>query len=290
MVKPRSVSKVLAALQGETVAHRKGKGNSRRQKVLRASALERTWERRSGSFGSFISKLDREGTPYLSHSKVSTVERCRRCYYDQYVLRKKAEGAALQTGTLVHKAAQIAYERIRAGRPVDFSTLAEKIAAKHPESSHRRFVANGVATLSKNLWTDLEIVEIETPFFLDLSDDLPPVIGVIDLILRDGPRYLVVDHKTGKRFNEEDEGQLVLYAEHVRQKYGAARCDGVFDQYRMVPDLDRVRTPVHKRTTVKINAKKTAALVPRFRDAWDLIQSIRSADDAWRGYECWYCA
>ena len=262
---------------------------TRRQKTLRASTLARMCEKHTGSFGSFISKLDREAIRYLSHSKVSTVERCRQCFYDQYVLKIPAKSAALLTGTLVHQAAQVAYERIRAGRHVDFAALAEKTAAKHADASHRRQVANGIVTLSEHLWTDSEVVGIEEPFFLDLSADLPPVIGVVDLILRQGPLYLVVDHKTGKQFSEQDEGQLVLYAEHVRQKYAAGRCDGVFDQYRMVPNLATVRTEVHRRTAVRIGPKRTSALVRRYRNAWETIQSIRSASEAWRGEECWYC-
>ena len=248
------------------------------------------WQKRAGSFGAFVSSLARERIPYLSYSKIATVERCRRCFYNQYVLKIRATGAALQTGTLVHQAAQIAYERIQKGRRVDFTALAEKTALRHSEPSCRALVANGVSTLAEHLWTDHEIVGIEEPFFLDLSKDLPPIIGVIDLILRDGARFLVVDHKTGGQFNFEDEGQLVLYAEHVRQKFGATRCDGVFDQYRMVPSLATVRKPVHRRTTVKINAKQTATLVPRYRQAWEIIQSIRSTSDAWRGSDCWYCA
>ena len=265
-------------------------GMNIRQRNLRTVTLERMWGKHTGSFGSFVSKLDRDGVRYLSHSKVSTVERCRQCFYNQYVLKIPAKSTAIQTGTLVHEAAQFAYERIRAGGHVDFAALAEKTAAKHPEPSHRRLVANGVVTLSEHLWTDSEVVGVEEPFFLDISADLPPVIGVIDLILRKGPRYLVIDHKTGKQFTPQDEGQLVLYAEHVRQRYGAGRCDGVFDQYRMVPNLAKVRTPVHRRTAVRIGPKRTAALVRRYQEAWESIQSIRSASDVRRGYECWYCS
>ena len=247
------------------------------------------WERRSGRFGPFISWLDREDVPYLSHTKVSTVERCRQCFYLQFIRGIKPTGPALATGTLVHRAAQVAYQRIRADRPVDFATLAQRTAVRHPEPSCRCLVENAIATLSAHLWTDHEIVGIEEPFFLDLSEDLPPVIGIVDLILRDGADFLVVDHKTGRRFSDEDEGQLVLYAEYVRRKYGAKRCDGVFDQYRMVPNLAKVRTPVHKRTAVRISSKRSAALVPRYRRAWASIQSIRDASDAWRGEECCFC-
>ena len=247
------------------------------------------WAGHSGGFGAFMSSIERDGIAYLSHTKVSTVQRCRQCYYEQFVLKKKAVGPAIETGTLVHEAAQIAYQHIQAGRPVDFDALAQKTAARHSVPSCRAHVGNAITTLSQHLLPGHEIVGIEEPFFLDLSADLPPVIGVVDLILRDGPRYLVVDHKTGKRFNDEDEGQLVLYAEYVRQRHGAKRCEGVFDQYRMVPNLARVRTPVHMRTSVKISAKRTAALVPQYRSAWKTMQSIRSASDAPRGDNCWFC-
>ena len=260
----------------------------RRRRKLGSGALQKMWEQRSGSFGSFVSSLTREGIPYLSYTRVSTVERCRLCYYRQYILGIKPTGSALVTGTLVHEAAQVAYEHMRAGRSVDFVSLGLRTARRHPEPSCRPLVKNGVATLSTHLWEDHKIVGIEEPFFLDLSVDLPPIIGVVDLILRDGTDFLVVDHKTGSRIEKQDAGQLVLYAEHVRRKYGAKRCDGAFDQYRMVPNLEKVRTPVHKRTLVKIRPTRSAALVPRYRRAWTSIQSIRSANNAWRGENCWF--
>ncbi|MBI2893950.1 MAG: PD-(D/E)XK nuclease family protein [Deltaproteobacteria bacterium] len=114
-------------------------------------------------------------------------------------------------------------------------------------------------------------------------------ILIVDLILRNGADFVVVDHKTGKKFNDEDEGQLVLYAEYVRRKYRARRCLGVFDQYRIVPNLATVRNPVHQRTSVNVAAARTKALVPRFRRAWSAIQSIRDERDALRGDECWFC-
>lgn len=64
--------------------------------------------------------------------------------------------------------------------------------------------------------------------------------------------YLIVDHKTGKRFNEADELQFVLDREHVRRQYKATRCLTMVDQYRWVPNLDRIRKPAFLRTQVRL--------------------------------------
>ncbi len=95
---------------------------------------------------------------------------------------------------------------MRAGRPVDFIALAEKTAAGHSEPSCRPLVGNAVATLSEHLWTGHEILGVEEPFFLDLSEELPPVIGVVDLILRDGPRFLAMDHKRASASTTKTKG------------------------------------------------------------------------------------
>lgn len=74
--------------------------------------------------------------------------------------------------------------------------------------------------------------------------------GVIDLVLRKGKRFAVVDHKTGKAFWPQDPMQLAIYREHLLREYGPVQVRAFFDAYRWVNDLRRIRTPAHQRTRV----------------------------------------
>jgi predicted RecB family nuclease len=82
------------------------------------------------------------------------------------------------------------------------------------------------------------VVGVEEPFVISLGRDLPPCIGVADLILRRGSTFALVDYKTGKNFSGADELQLVLYREYVRRRYGASRCLTIVDEYRWVPERE----------------------------------------------------
>ena len=88
-------------------------GNNR---VATAETLQRNWRAWTGSFPEFMRQLDQRRTPYLSHSKVATVERCPRCYFQQYILGEQPSSDALTTGVAFHQAAAAFYEATRAGR------------------------------------------------------------------------------------------------------------------------------------------------------------------------------
>jgi hypothetical protein len=97
-------------------------------------------------------------------------------------------------------------------------------------------------------WT---VVAVEQPFVLDLGSTLPACIGVIDLVLRRGDEYAVVEHKTGRRTTPPDEMQLVLYREYVRRAYGCAKCRMIRDSYRLIADPSRAGTPLFKRDRIR---------------------------------------
>jgi hypothetical protein len=141
----------------------------------------------------------------------------------------------------------------------------------------------------RHAWMGHEVVGVEELFFMDLAPGLAPVIGIIDLILRQGESYVVVDHKTSKRFNDPDPGQLVLYAECVRRAHAGADCAGAFDEYRLVPNLKRIRTPAFRRTVVAVTPASLVGLVERYRRAWGKILRLCTESDAVAGDECWFC-
>lgn len=254
-----------------------------------AAALRREWQAWTGSFPEFMADLDRRHVPYLSHSKVVTVERCSRCYYKQYVLGEQPSSVALTTGLLFHRAAATFYDRRREARQNVPLADGDPPLPKHPSPDEQPYLDNAVATMAQNAREGHGVVGVEELFFMDLAPDLAPVIGVIDLILRAGQSYVVVDHKTAKRFGEPDGDQLVLYAEYVRRVHDGADCTGAFDEYRLVPNLQRVRKPAFRRTPVPVTASCVPAMALRYRQAWQAITLIRDEDDAVPGDECWFC-
>ena len=187
-----------------------------------AVALRQEWQAWAGTFPDFMAELDRRRVPYLSHSKVATVERCPRCYYRQYVLGEPPSSDALTTGTLFHQAAAALYLSRRSAPPCASPTDAVPPLPKHPSPDEQPYLDNALALLAQNAWDGHEVVAVEELFFMDLAPTLPPVIGVIDLVLRSDESFVVVDHKTSKRFGDPDADQLVLYAEHVRRAHGGA--------------------------------------------------------------------
>jgi len=124
---------------------------------------------------------------------------------------------------------------------------------------------------------------------MDMTPDLPPVIGVIDLVVSGSDSCLVVDHKTCRTFTDQDPGQLVLYAEYVRRSRGCDVRKGAFDEYQLVPNLNRVKKPVFRRTEVNVGPERMPSLVDRYRRAWKVMDKIHHTREATRGYDCWFC-
>lgn len=236
-----------------------------------------------------MADLDGRREPYLSHSKVATVERCPRCYHKQYILGEQPWSDALTTGLLFHQAAASFYQKRRDVRPGAQPAGGDPALPPHPSPGDQPYLDNALATLTANVWGGHEVVGVEELFFMDLAPRLPPIIGIIDLVLRKGKSHVVVDHKTSKRFGEPDDDQLVLYAEHVHRAHEGVRCKGAFDEYRLVPNLQRVRTPVFRRTPVLVPASRVPPMVLRYRRAWRAIEQIRDESDAVPGDECWFC-
>ncbi len=101
---------------------------------------------------------------------------------------------------------------------------------------------------------------------------------------------VVVDHKTCRRFADLDPGQLALYAEAVRQQRGCEVRTGAFDEYRLVPSLARVRTPVFRRSQVTIGPEKLPALRRRYQAAWPTMTALhRASGNPPRADDCWFC-
>ena len=234
--------------------------------------------------------LDQEEVPYLSHSKLVCWERCPRCYLRQYVLGEVEDTPAMLRGRVFHAAARDFY-RDRAGGalPTVDKLLRGLPGARELSDDMRNRVRNALTLLRFHRWDDHAVVSVERPFFLDLAGGLPPVIGVSDLILRKGHTLVVVDHKTCTKFESEDSSQLVLYAEHARRRHATECVVGIYDVYRLVPDLDRVTKTAFRRIPVSVDRSLLPPLVKRYQRAWRGIVKIHRERTAEASGECWRC-
>lgn len=210
-----------------------------------ASSLQRAWAKWPRSFPSFVRGLDRERILYLSHSRVAEFQRCPRCYYRRYIFGEKSESQAMLLGTLFHVAAARFYRAKRMPMP---ERLFARLALSKLDDDRHAPLRNAITLLCQNRHAGCDVVSVEEPFFLDLASGLPPIIGIADLVIRKGKSLAVIDHKTSRIFNDNDPAQLVLYAEHVGRMHHARVTEGIFDEYRLVPNLDRIRKPAFRRT------------------------------------------
>jgi hypothetical protein len=258
--------------------------------------------------------LDRRGIPYLSHSKVVCLERCPRCYYRQYILGEKEESTAMLLGTLFHVAAMAFYApfdaRARA-KPTEFhrarkainiaksfgaralvkpAELLDRGTIRQLSKESRMRLLNALTLLRAHHWEDHEVLSLEEPFFMDLARGLPPIIGIPDLVLQRNGALILVDHKTSKSFNDLDPAQLILYAEHLRRHHHTQAIVGVFDEYRLVPDLSTIKKPAFRRTPVSVDRSFLPPLVQRYRSAWKQMLAIDRDGEPSQSFDCWVCS
>lgn len=241
-----------------------------------------------GSFLSFIKQLNADGVEYLSYSKVSTVESCEYRYFLEYVKRMKVpQPWYFKKGSVFHQAASIAHRQAAKGKlnnkPI------ERLVNKHFEGDDNRHLLNGVELLFQNAHTGFKLVATEQPFVLSLGRGLPPLIGVIDLLLRKGDTVLVVDHKTGKNLYVQDELQLHLYGEHVRRAYRPRKILACFDEYRWVNDLKRIRVPAFRRTNVRCTIGGWPKVLKRIQQGYKKMRQIERTGEATSSAGCYAC-
>lgn len=242
----------------------------------------------SGSFLAFIKQLDKDEVPYLSYSKIRSVESCEYRYFLEYVEGIKVrEPLYFKKGTIFHQAASMAYRQLAKDR-LNHKPI-ERLVNKHFEGEDNRHLQNAVELLIQNVHAGFDIMATELPFVLSLGRGLPPLIGIIDLLLSKGDVFLVVDHKTGKKLCKQDELQLHLYREYVRRAFKPKRLLSYFDEYRWVNNLQRIRVPAFRRTYVSYASKSWLKSLERIKDAYKTIRHIERTGNANSGYICYTC-
>jgi predicted RecB family nuclease len=239
-----------------------------------------------GSVGGFGRQLDEDGVQYLSFSKLSELESCQYRYFLRYVEGVKVkEPDYFVKGRVFHEAASLAYRQLAQAK-VNLRPI-ERLANRHFDEESAGHIVNAVQLLIENAHRDHEVVATELPFVLSLAQGMPPLVGVIDLLLRSGDTLVVVDHKSGKGFYERDHFQLHLYQEHVRRAFKPKLCLAFFDEYRWVNNLSRIRKPAFRRTPVP--SKPWPTVLARVQKGWKTMQQIKRTGKARADGECVSC-
>ncbi len=247
-------------------------------------------ERVQGDADLFAETLRQQRIPHLSFSQITTVEFCRYRYYLQYIrlIDPQPLPDYFNKGKLLHQLIARTYQHLDANRPIDLRDHFEEIG-RYYHDERQTHLENAVLVHLQNLWADCQIVAIEKPFAMIIDELLPPCVGVIDLILRQGNQYIIVDHKTGRDFYPQDELQMAIYAEFIRREYAAGYCKFYYDQYRWVNNLQRIRKPAFHRTAITPTSSDWSTSLHRIREAYKTIQHIYETKRAERFGECFRC-
>lgn len=244
----------------------------------------------NGSMDSLVKKLENNDLTFLSYSKISSLEFCPYRYFLEYVQRVNLipEPESFIKGRLFHQAAANAYSLIAQGKTVGEEHI--DLIQKGCECSFVNLhIENAIKIMLANILDDWEVIGVEKPFVLYLGRNLPPCVGVIDLILRKGNVITVIDHKTGKNFWSQDPMQLAVYRQYVMKNYKAEDYLTFYDEYRWVENLKRIRKPAFQQTQVCIEPKDWSTSMERFRIGYKLIKRIETEGDAAGSGKCYMC-
>jgi CRISPR/Cas system-associated exonuclease Cas4 (RecB family) len=135
-----------------------------------------------------------------------------------------------------------------------------------------------------------EVIGIEKPFVFLMDGDIPPVVGVIDLILRQGDMMILIDHKTGRDFYQPDILQMAVYLSYLRSTGFKGECEFYYDSYRWVENLARIRKPAFYRQQMEISDKEAEIQARRLADGYQGIQNLRQGRIPEKKGECFRCA
>jgi ATP-dependent exoDNAse (exonuclease V) beta subunit len=252
--------------------------------------IQEVIEQSGGDSERFAETLRHKHIPHLSFSQISTVEFCHHRYYLQYIrlIDPQPLPDYFTKGKLLHQMIAASYQRLAGNKPISKDESFILIDGVY-EGDHQRHLRNAFLTHMENLWAGCEIIAIEKPFAIKMEDMLPPMVGVIDLILKQNGNYILIDHKTGRDFYAQDELQMAIYRHFIHEHYGAEECLFYYDSYRWVNNLARIRKPAFQRTRVSLPPMYDRAAMNRIRKGNADIEMIRSENWGSKNGECFRC-
>ncbi len=254
------------------------------------SAILSVMEQTKGNADEFAETLRHNHIPHLSFSQVSTVEFCHYRYFLQYeqLIDPEPVPDYFTKGKLLHQVIAASYLSMANDRPVDPGSYFQLIH-HHYQGDSETHLQNAVAVHLENLWQDCQVVAVEEPFAMLIDERLPPVVGVIDLILRQNGNYILIDHKTGRDFYPQDELQMAIYVEYARQRYGGDNFHFYYEHYRWVKNLKRIRKPAFQRTEGFLPPDYWRMAMQRIQSGFRHIEKIKTTQEAEKYGECYRC-
>lgn len=244
-----------------------------------------------GNSEQFAETIRHERIPHLSFSKITSVEFCEYRYFLQYVLLKDPIPTPdyFTKGKLMHEIIAESYKKAMFNRRVNLNEYIKKINCHYSYGENHTHLMNALTVHIENLWQGYQVVAVEEPFVMGISSELPPCVGVIDLILNRGDEFIIVDHKTGRDFYPQDELQMGIYVECIKNKYGNGKFQFYYDLYRWVNNLDRIRKPAFQRTAVSIQNNYWWSALERIRNGYITIRRIENSKTVRKSGECFRC-
>ncbi|NMC11486.1 MAG: PD-(D/E)XK nuclease family protein [Chloroflexi bacterium] len=238
----------------------------------------------------FVESLRQHHIFHLSFSQVSTVEFCQQRYYLQYILGQQPDPLPdyFTKGKLLHQLIARGYQIQMNGTDPSLDELEDNLAASKLSCDHAH-LANALRVYALNRWQVEHVLAVEHPFVISIADDLPPLVGVIDLVLQDGDAILLVDHKTGRNFYPYDELQVAIYARYIQAMYPGYECRLYYDHYRWVNNLDRIRKPAFQRTLVALRQDQWQTDLQRINAAAGIIQQLHTGNSPTHTATCFRC-
>ena len=239
----------------------------------------------------FAETLRHKHIPHLSFSKVTSAEFCEYRYYLQYIelVDPSPTPEYFTKGKLMHELIAASYSRLANGEEILVDALEGKISDHYNSGESYRHLQNALVVHLQNMWTDCDVIAVEEPFVMEVDPDLPPCVGVIDLVLKRDDEFIIVDHKTGRDFYPLDELQMGIYVQYLQQKYGRGKFSFFYDSYRWVNNLDRIRKPAFQRSAVSLQKNFWPTALERIRHGNAVIQSIERRKSARKYGECFRC-
>lgn len=238
----------------------------------------------------FVQALNRQHIFHLSFSQISTVEFCPYRYYLQYILYQQPEPMPdyFTKGKLLHEIIARFYQAQKEGEDLDLSDI-ERAFPSQLDQQTITHIGNALQLHQQNNWCEVEVVAVEHPFVFSLSEQLPPIVGIIDLVLRRDDQIILVDHKTGRNFYPYDELQVAIYSHYIKHAYTADSCRLFYDHYRWVNHLERIRKPAFQRTEVCIDPNRWHSYLERIENAAEKIHQLRAGEAPAHSSACFRC-
>lgn len=238
----------------------------------------------------FGQTLRRKKIPHLSFSQVAAIEFCHQRYYLDYIEAVQLDPIPnyFIKGKLLHQFIASSYTKIAHKRKIDRRSYSKTIT-RYYDDHHGVHLENAVQVHLENLWQGYKIVGVEKPFVIAIDDELPPFVGVIDLLLKKGNEVIIIDHKSGNDFYAPDNMQMAIYQHYGMQRYPKSDIKVYYDQYRWVNNLNRMRKPPMLRSEVRLPSNSWFKAMLRIRDGYRTMQKIREGNQSIKFGECFQC-